>query len=291
MGAPFGMYLINPASRKKSRSKTGKKRRPFSSQNPMKKSRRKSRRSFARKNPARRKRRRSFARRNPSARRSRLKHVLFLNPRMKKSSRRRRRSFASRNPSRRRGFSRRNPGGPISTIFNNDTLTLGGGVVIGNLGINLILNKILLPNAQGQIPLALPGVNTAVAGYMGTLPVTLYKVLLGGTVGYLLRDRSPRLAQGIIIGTIATAVSDVLRQSNVLSNLPGGSQALTGGVGRYFNGVRGAGAYVPGVPAIFTGPGGAFLHTGAPAARRGTGALVTRKFASMAQTSVPNPFN
>lgn len=287
------MYLINPAKRRKRKVRKAKKSRPFSSKNPMKKSRRKARRSFARRNPARRRRRRAMVRRNPARRRrSSLRRAISLNPSMKNSTRRRRRrSFARMNPvRRRRGFSLRNPGGPVDTIFNNDILTLSGGVVISTIGANLILNKLLLPNAAGQIPMKLPGVDTTKAGYMTSLPVTFYKLLIAGGAGYLLRNRSPRLAQGLIIGAVATTISDVVRQSNLLSQLPGGTAAL--GVSRYFGSPRrGMNAYTPGVPAIFTGPASGFIGGGSPGARRGAGTMVGPGFARMAATQVPNPFS
>lgn len=299
---PYGMYLLNPG--KKRRSRKARRARRFAAKNPMKTRRRKSRRRskpFSSQNPSRRvrRRRRSFARRNPARkRRAALKHVLFLNPSMKTRRRSRRRRFAARNPMRsrrRRHFSFRNPSGAIQAVLNKETMTLGAGVVLGNVGTGMILNKLLLPGADGKIPLALPGVDTTKPNYMGSIAVSFYKLAIGGAIGYFVSKKSARLGEGIIIGAVAGALSDVIKTSNVLASIPGGSAAL--GVGRYFPGRRGAGAYVPGVPPIFTGPASAFIPGGSPGARvngmprrNGTGTMVTRRSAAGAVSAVQDPF-
>lgn len=265
------------------------------------KTRRRRSRSFSRKNPVRRRRRRSFARRNP-ARRASLKHVMvFPNGRRRRRSRR---GFAARNPVRRRSFSRRNPAGDFSsTIFDRDTMMLGAGVVVGTVGTNMLLNALLLPNAQtGAVPFQLPGVNTAQAGYMNSVPVALYKFAIGASVGYLLRNSSPKLGQGIVVGAFAGAISTVLQSTNLLATLPGGGgtaapNTSTAGVGRYFGSRRGAGSYTPGVNPIFTGPASGFLGNGSPMGsgrlgmrRPGMGALFNRHTARRATSMIPDPF-
>ncbi len=300
---PYGMYLLNPNGR---RAKKRKAKRSFSTRNPMKKTRRKSRRhSLALRNPPkRRKARRSFSRRNPARRRRRagLKHVLFLNPMKHRRRKSRRRSFAARNPAgrsrrRRSMFSFRNPSGVVSSVFSRENLTMAGGIVTGNVASALVLNKLLLPDASGKIPLRLPGVDTTKQGYMQSMPVSLYKVIIGGGIGLLVMKKYPRFGQGMILGAVAGLVSDAVRQSNVLASLPGGNQAL--GVGRYFPPANrnGTSSYVPGVSPVFTGPGSAFLGGGSPRARingnpgrGGMGAALTRSTASSLAGGVADPF-
>jgi hypothetical protein len=286
------MYLLNPGKRKKH----SRRKKSFASKNPMKTRRR--RRSFARRNPIRRRRRRSFSRRNP-ARRSSLRHVMIFPNRGRR--RHRRRHFASRNPMRgyrRRSFSRRNPDGMIGSIFDRDTMATAGGVVLGTVGTNLLMNSLLLPNATtGAVPFSLPGVDMTQANYMNSIPVAAYKFAIGAGAGYLLRNTAPRLAQGIVIGAFAGAISSILQQTNVLSSLPGGasmqSALVAPGTGRYFRPARGTGSYSPGVNPIFTGPASGFLTTGSPmrmGARRGAGALFNAHTANRATAQIPNPF-
>lgn len=233
--------------------------------------------------------------------------MIFPNGRKRRRSRR---GFASRNPVRRRSFTRRNPAGDLgSTIFDRDTMAIAGGVVIGTVGTNMLLNAILLPNATtGAVPFALPGVNTSQANYMNSVPVALYKFAIGAGVGYLLRNSAPKIGQGIVVGAFAGAISTVLASTNVLSGLPGGSSLASGtiapgvsvtqpGVGRYFRARAGAGSYTPGVNPIFTGPASGFLTNGSPmrgvpkfGMRRGAGALFNKHTARSATAMIPNPF-
>jgi hypothetical protein len=295
------MYLINPGKRKKKiRNRKGR----FVKQNPMKTRRRRRRPSFTRKNPVRRRRRRGFARRNPARRRRRstsIRHALIF-PNAGKRRRRRRRGFASRNPMRRRrSFTRRNPASGIgSTIFDRDTMVIAGGVIVGSVGTNMLLNAILLPNTAGNIPFKLPGVNVAGVNYMNSVPVALYKFGIGAGIGYLLRNTAPRLAQGIVVGAFAGAISSVLQSTNVLAGLPGGSSIGNtlnpqAGVSRYFrpSSRRGSGSYTPGVNPIFTGPASGFLRGGSPmrmGMRRGAGAMFNRSTVRNAKAMIPNPF-
>lgn len=297
MPVPFGMYLINPGKRKKSSRKKS-----FTSKNPMKTKRR--RRSFSRKNPSmkRRTRRGRFTKRNPASRRRRSSAIMVFPNSMK---RKRRRSFSARNPVRRRGrrsFIRRNPASGIgSTIFDRDTMIVAGGVVIGTVGTNLVLNKLLLPNAAGAVPFKLPGVNFQQSNYMNSIPVALYKFGIGAAAGYLLRNTSPRLAQGIVVGAFAGGISSILQSTNALGGLQSANVPATivttaaPGVSRFFRGARGAGAYVPGVPSIYTGPASGFLNKGSPMGRkfgmrRGAGAMFNRTNARRATNKIANPF-
>jgi len=293
------MYLINPGKRKKKVTRSKR----FAKSNPMKKSRRR-RRSFARTNPVKRRRRR-FAKRNPARRRgARIQHMMVFPNSMK---RKKRRSFSRRNPvrrSRRRSFIRRNPAGGIgATIFDRDTMILAGGVVLGTVGTNYIMNKLLLPGTTGAVPFNLPGVNFQQTGYMNSLPVAAYKFGIGAAVGYLLRNKAPALSQGIVVGAFAGALSSVIQSSNLLSGLPGATTTPTSistaaGTGRFFR-PRGMGANVPGVPSIFTGPASGFLNRGSPMARTfgqrrmmrsGAGAMFNGRMAKKATNAIPDPF-
>ncbi len=260
---PYGITLVNPA-RKKSRRKrrTARRRnpRPLSSVQP------------AKQTNMSKTRRRGRRRRNPSRRRS---------------NRRRSTIIAIRNPSRgrRRGRSRRmrNPVGVVSDIFSSHNLTLGAGIVTSQVGTNMVLNQ--LRASQMAINGSLPGLKP---GQESAMAIMLYKLVLGAGVGFLLRNQAPRFSEGMIIGSVAGAMGDLLAQSRVLASLPGGA-----GVGRYFPAARRSiGGYTPGVPAIFTGPAGQFLNNGAPQPRRrGMGAIVNRGFAGKAAMAAPNPFS
>lgn len=210
-------------------------------------------------------------------------------------SRKTRKTYA-RNPSRRRSRRRstksgmfRNPMGIVNDLFNPGTLTLAGGVVIGNISTALIINRLVAPPAGQMRPFDLPFVNYAVPAAefyrRNWLPLMLYKVGIGYGASYLLRNQSPRLSQGLLIGTVAGAISDAVKNTGLLNSVTGGA-----GVGRYFPAARGTGAYVPGVNPVFTGPASAFLSSGSPMSRRGTGMTVNRAFAETAATGVPNPF-
>jgi len=270
----YGMYLLNPKTSKsrKSRRRGARRRktRSFSTPNPMKKSRRK-RRSFARRNPARRRRAR------------RAKRIVALNPR------RRRRRFSRMNPSRsrrrrvnRRSFSRRNPSGDvIGTFTSSDMLTTAAGVITATLGANLVVNKLATsPSTQ-----KLPGLDPAKPSAMAR---TIYKGLIAGGTGFLLRNKAPRFAEGLMLGAVAVVGADLLAQSGLLTQL---QQAA--GVNRYYGPSRGTRAYLPGTPSILTGPGSAFLNrSSAPMARRpGMGAPVNRSFLRSVPGMVENPFN
>jgi len=252
----YGMYLLNPKSSpaKKSRRRGARRRknRSLTKSNPMKKSRRR-RRSFATRNPARKRR----------ARRSR--RLIALNPK------RRSRRFSRRNPARsmrrvRRGrsFSRRNPSGDIFGTFTSpDMLTVAGGVVVGTLGSNLIVNKLATTASTQKLPGLDPAKPSAFAR-------TLYKGLIAGGTGYLLRAKAPRFSEGLMLGAVAVVISDLLSQSGVLTQIQ-----TAAGVSRYY-GARGVG-YLPGTNTRFTGPAQRFL-TRNNAPRPGMGAAIGPNF-------------
>ena len=175
--------------------------------------------------------------------------------------------------------------GIVNDFFNPNMLALAGGVVVGNVGTQMIMNRLLTAGANGQRPFDLPLVNYATpAGQFYAQNAWIlagYKLVIGIGASWLLKNQSPRLSNGIAIGTVAGAISDVLKTTGVLANV---------GVGRYFPS-RGTGAYVPGVPSIFTGPAGQFLNGGAPQPGRGTGAIVNRSFMNRAAAASPNPFS
>ncbi len=177
----------------------------------------------------------------------------------------------------------RNPvGGFVRELFGPDMLSVAGGVVIGNVGTTMIMNKLVSANpTTGQRSFDLPGVDysmlanpqTAATFYSkNAWMLAIYKLAIGGAAGYLLRNQSPRLSRGILIGTAATAVSDVLKNTGILS--PTGTLSLMNrGTSRYYPPARGAG-YLPGTSTRFTGPGQQFLTQNGVPRPRGMGAQV-----------------
>lgn len=256
-----------------------------------------------------RRRRHRAKRRNPA----KLRHVLMLNPRKRRRSKRRGRSLFTRNPMkkhrRRRGARRsrnpvsrrsaprrmgrrsrrrfRNPlPGVVQDLFGPDMLTFAGGVVVANVGTSMIMNRLVAGNAQGQRPFDLPGVDYSMLGTANAAQfysknawlLALYKIAIGGSAGYLLRNQSPRLSRGILVGTVATAISDVLKNTGVLSatgalTWPGasGTHRYFAGTGRNYSPRLG---FVPGTPTTFTGPAQSFLTANNVPRPRGMGARV-----------------
>lgn len=309
----FGILVANPKKRKKRRAK---KRNPAKSKpgifvirkatrkNPVKKrTQRRRPRSKKRRNPLkvrhalvmnpkrrrRARRARNVRRRNPRSRRS--ERIILLNPmktrRRRSRSRRRNRAVMHRNPvrrsHRRRSRRMRNPIGVVNDLFNPNMLAVAGGVVLGNIGTQAIMNRILTGGANGQRMFDLPGVNYTVAPNQfyaqNAWVLAFYKLGIGAGAWYLLRNQSPRLANGIAIGAVAGGISDVLKNTGVLQNM---------GVGRYFRSPNGTGSYLPGVPTQFTGPASSFLQNGVP--RPGMGDMVNRKFTSRAASAAVNPY-
>lgn len=261
---PFGIVLVNPSKRKKSagrkRSSSSKRRRRALTV------KRKSilSASVQTKNPKMKKRRSGRRRnRNPSRRRNRRRSSMIV----------------IRNPARGRKRSRsrrmRNPVGVVTDIVNSNTLTLGAGIVTAQVGTNLVLNKLRRTQmaTQGSLPGLKPGQESALA-------IMIYKLAIGAGAGYLLRNQSPRFSQGLIVGAVAGALSDLLMQSKILQ---------TAGVGRYYGSGRpGAGAYLPGTSTRFTGPASQFLQNSVP--RPGMGAAVRPGFVQRAENMSEGAF-
>lgn len=174
---------------------------------------------------------------------------------------------------------RRNPVTDVVTdIFNRDTLEMAAGALGAIAGTRWAVNKLLAGTT------AWPGMKTA-AGVQSPMGVAIYRALIGGVGAYLLRNRMPKLAQGIAIGTAVGLAQDIIRAQNLAPTIPwNGTSAYLppGGVGR---GMR---AYTPGVPAVFTGPGSAFITGGAPRSR-GMNTMLTAPVArNMVANGAPN---
>lgn len=262
----YGMYLLNPPKkrRRKSRRRVARrgKKRASKINPPMKKTRRRRKARSALRNPSRRRRTRRAraARRNPA--------------------RRRRRSMRSarRNPSRRRRFARRNPGsGIIAEFTNQDMLATAGGLITGTILAPLLVTKLSKPGSM------LPGLDPAKPSPLGR---TLWKAGFAGAAGFLLRNKAPRFAEGLMLGAVAIVGTDLLAQSGLIAKINSAA-----GVSRYYGSPRGTQAYLPGTSPTFTGPGSAFLRpTGVPMLRRGTGAALTRRTMNAIPGMVENPF-
>lgn len=257
----YGMYLFNPGGKKKSRRKSRRRV-----------ARRKSKRTFAKKNPSMKKTRRRrlrSARRNPSRRRR--ARAARRNPA------RRRRSFRAsrRNPSRRRRFSRRNPGsGIIAEFTNQDMLAAAAGVVVGGIGSALIVDRLSRPGSM------LPGLDPAKPTAYGR---TIWKAVIAGGAGFLLRGKMPRFAEGLMLSAVATVGNDVLVQSGVVGQI-----RTAAGVGRNF-GARPGTAMLPGTSTRFTGPAQQFL-TRNNVPRPGMGATVRQGFVQRTVGQTENSF-
>lgn len=193
-----------------------------------------------------------------------------------------------RNPGRSRR-SRRRSGGRVSIgrLFDSQTLTLFGGVLLGSVGTNYVTTKLAT---------SLPGMNS-LTGQM------LWKGLIAGAAGYFLYKKNAALARGIVIGGATAIVSDFMTQQSI--GLMGATSAgLQAYLGRRGAGARrpGAGAFIPGVNPLFTGPSSAFLRPGVgsngtfrsaiplPMPRRGVNATVGNNFVERAVGYGTNPF-
>ncbi len=252
----------------------------FDAKNPpmKKRSRKKARRS----NPLKKRARRSAGGRFTSRKSTRKR-----NP-MSKKTRRRGKSRRSKNPMTRRGGKRRsgrrstrrmrNPIPVVRELFSSDMLSLGAGVVVGSVGTKMIMNRLVAGDpTTGARAFALPGVNYTVPAAQfyskNAWILAFYNLAIGGGAGYLLRNQSPRLARGIMIGAVASTISDVLRNTGVIS--PTGTLQMPGmlaqGVGRNYG--PGVG-YLPGTNTTFTGPAQRFLAANNVPRPRGMGARV-----------------
>ncbi len=326
---PFALVVANPKGKRaaKKRRNPTKARRGRAgifvirkpSRNPsaplpaMKTKRRRKHRS-KRRNPAKLRHVLMLNPKRKTRRRRRARSKIFASNPMKTKHRRRGKRRRSRNPmmsrrgvrrsGRRRSSTRRfrNPMPAIaSQLFGPDMLTLAGGVVIANVGTTMIMNRLVAGNpTTGVRPFNLPGVDysmlgTAAAPTFYTKPqnvvmLALYKGAIGATAGYLLRNQSPRLSRGILVGTVATMISDVLKGTKVLSS----TGTLTwGGMGRNYPAMgrnfRAGTGFLPGTSTRFTGPGQNFLTANNVPRPRGMGAVVgpnmVRNTAAMAESA------
>lgn len=181
--------------------------------------------------------------------------------------------FSRRNPARRmsrrrRGFSRRNPPGDfIQDAFRQDSLTVAGGVLLGSTAPALLVNRMAASASMNKLP-----------GITGTgYGRTAWKLGIALSAAYLLRNKAPRLAEGIMYGGVASAGLDVLNKSGAMSQISGAIAPAAAGTGRFFPGGRNGAGFLPGTNTRFTGPAQSFL-TRNNAPRPGTGAMVGRNF-------------
>lgn len=276
----------------------------------------KRRRKAKRRNPisnlgrfAKRKTRRAVRKIRRKAKRS--ASIFSRNPMSTKKRRRRGSRRRTRNPISRRGATRRrsgrrssrrmrNPLPIVKEMFGPDMITFAGGIVVANVGTTMIMNRILAGDpTTGQRSFDLPLVDYSMLGTANAQTfysknawvLAAYKLAIAGAAGWALKSQSPRLSRGIMVGGVATAISDVLRNANIL-NAQGTlsmARAGTGRGARAFLG-RGAGTYIPGVPPLLSGPGTAFINNGAPMARNGMGAAVNSRWANATAAGVPDPF-
>lgn len=292
MPAPgFGMYLLNPAKRRK----VARRPRRVAKKNPpapariarkVGKSRWHHKRGTFVYNPTMSKRRRK-ARRNPSRKRRavRRRRVRASLPNPMKTRRRKSRRSARRNParrsrraSRRRSYSFRNPmPGAVTEVFNGENLKLAGGALVYTTGASIILNKLLASSmaASGSLPGMKPGA-------VSPIGLTLWKAGIGILTVMATKNKFPKFAEGVALGTVIVCGSDLIKQSKILDTLPGA------GLGRYLSPRGGMGSYTPGVSSTFTGPGSAFIGGGAPRARGGFGTALTPASARAMVSNVPN---
>lgn len=193
--------------------------------------------------------------------------------------------MSRRNPARRtnrrrsrgRGiFSRRNPGsGVIAEFTSQDMLTTAGGVIVGGIGATLIVDK--LSKAGSMLPGLDPAKNPSPYGR------TIWKAVIAGAAGYLLRHKTPRFAEGLMLSAVAIVGNDVLVQSGVVNQV-----RTAAGVGRFYGARPGMG-FLPGTSTRFTGPAQRFLaRNNAP--RPGMGAMVGPGFVRKSAAAAENAF-
>lgn len=272
-----GIFVVrkpkrNPRPKKRSHKKRAKKKNPFQLkhvliENPAPKKRKHKKR---RKNSVRKKKYTSTRRPNPMSK-SKRKH--------KKSSSRKRNPRRSRSRSRMRRM--RNPMGAIKEIFNPDMLIVAASAIATNVGTNMIMNRLVVGDATGARPFNLPGVDYTVPaatfyqknGYI----LAFYKLGLGAVVGYMLRNQSARVSQGVLLGSTITAGSDIFKTAGLI-NAQGtlGNLSMLGvtGVSRNFR--SGAGAPWPPMSngAIYNNPALSMIQSGNVPRPRGMGAPV-----------------
>ncbi len=283
---------------------------PAPAKNPMK-TRRKSKRRNPLSNLGRFAKKKSTRRRNPrrKAKRKISRPAFSRNP-MSKKTRRRGSRRRTRNPISRRGARRsgrrssarrmRNPLPMVKELFGPDILAAAGGAIGGSVLANTLIDRLARGDATGARSFDLPFVDYSMLAHpdasvkltfwsKNSWILALYKLVAAGGAGWLIKKYSPRTGAGVMVGGMIAAINTVLQAQGVITMA--GTLATTRGTGRYLNGGnRGAGAYTPGVPAIYTGPASAFIGGGVPNAGRGTGALVNRNFMQTAERAAPNPF-
>lgn len=218
--------------------------------------------------------------------------------RRRRSSRRSRRTFLGfRNPPKR---SRRSGGGGGRGLFDSETLTLLGGVLLGSVGVNYAVSS--LTNYAVNNQSSIPGTATR-AGSIA------WKAILGGGIGWLLYAKTAQktLGKGIVVGTAVSIASDLVAGTALGSTSPytGAYLGRPGFGARRFR-RRGTSAWIPGVNPIFTGPASSYLPMAArrpgvggpgfrssiplPMPRPGVGANIGRNFVSRAVGYGKNPF-
>ncbi len=307
--APFVMGVVNPAMKKKKkkhvrRNSAKKSRRPGikvlrkPTRNPRPKKRTKKR---AKKNAfqlkhilvenSHRKSTRKKTRKNPSSKKS-------TRPAMSKKHRPKKKHYRKNPSSKRRKHSRRmrNPMGVVSEVFNPNMLVVAGSAIASNVGLNMIMNRFTAGDATGKRPFDLPGVDytqpAATFYQKNGYILAAYKLLIGGFIGYSLRNQSARVSQGIILGTTITAGSDIFRTAGFINAQ--GTLAMTSipGLSRNYPARPGMG-FLPGTNTRFTGPAQNFLVNSAMnnvPRPRGMGAAVGPNMLNHTQSQVEGSF-
>lgn len=307
--APFVMGVINPAMKKK--KKHYRKNSAKKSRRPGIKLLKKPVRNKAKKHRAKKKR--AHAKKNAFQ----LKHVLIENSHKKKRGHKKKhRKNPSPNKSTRPAMSKkrhskkkhykknstrkyrkkgsrrmRNPMGVVTEIFNPNMLIVAGSAIGANVGINMIMNRLVVGDATGKRPFDLPGVDFTQPpatfyqknGYI----LAFYKLLLGGGIGYLLRNQSSRVSQGIILGSTITAGSDIFKTAGLINAQ--GTLGNVPGLSRNYPARPGMG-FLPGTNTRFTGPAQNFLTTNNVPRPRGMGAAVGPNMVAHTQSQVEGGF-
>ncbi len=286
--APFVMGVVNPAMKKKKkkhlRKNSAKKsrrpgikvlRKPTRNPRPKKRTKKRAKKnSFQLKHilveNSHRKSPRKKTRKNPSSKKS-------TRPAMSKKSHKKKKHYKKNPSSKRRKSSRRmrNPMGVVSEIFNPNMLIVAGSAIGANVGLNMIMNRFTAGDATGKRPFNLPGVDYTQPpatfysknGYI----LAAYKLVVGGFIGYMLRNQSARVSQGIILGTTITAGSDVFRTAGFINSQ--GTIGTVAGLSRNYPARAGMG-FLPGTNTRFTGPAQSFLTMNNVPRPRGMGAAV-----------------
>lgn len=318
--APYALTAINPAKKRRRRkaARRGARKNPAIRRkvgtrgwhhkrgtflyNPVKKLKRRRRKNplevkhvlveTPAKNPARRKRRRkisSKSTRNPIMSRKR-KNRRSRNP--ARSHSRRGRSHRRRNPSRRRGriMRRRNPVPILSEVATQENVMTGVGVLAGIAGTRLLVNRLIQGDpTTGARMFDLPGVTYSTA----TAPLTqqqfaaknkialaIYETLIPAVAGWLTRNVNGPISRGLFQSSIVNLGIAAIRGTDI---------GTSSGLNAFLPRQRGLGTAIPGVPAMLSGPGTAFITSGAPVPA-GLGAAVDRSWLDRTTNRVADPF-